>query len=64
MLDELDPVAPRVEEIEKRPGRQFAARHLDEPPNLRAIVNDEAEMPAPIPGALRCSSPRWIKLMN
>jgi hypothetical protein len=64
VLDDLEPVAPWVEEIEKRPGQQLAARRLDKRADLRGIIDHEPEMPAPIPGRSGCSSPLWIRLMN
>ncbi len=46
ILDDLDAVAPRVEEIEKRPRQQPGAGRFCESPHARPVVDDQTDMTA------------------
>ena len=45
VLDDFDPVAVRVEEVEPAPGEDLGARRLDRAACLLLVVDDEADMP-------------------
>src|SRR5262245_35689389 len=47
--DDLDAIAPRIQEIEKRPVHHARARGLGEPAHARTVVDHQAKMPAAVP---------------